>query len=351
MATYNTKSGSFTYSGNPDFRGYLASNAPEFLPYVGAGPSGNTYQDYGVNMSALKKKGGIESNYAQQSLTPEGAAKVINQLYGRYSSMSTAPQIDSANTGGGGGGYGYGYGKAVDPLAETYAGQRNDTRTRLQSAIDAYNNLFGRLQNVYSEQVNTLKKGYGEQRNKLQNTYQDTANKLTGAYQAKGLGDSSFAANAQNSATNNYQTDLSTIGTNEQKSMSDAGAKYNTARAQYESAKSGYQDYLNRIGSFGGSELNSIINSAQLGLQSAAQAQAGTGTQAENIQAIQNIAPVQMDASQIQTQLQNLQNSGTTDSVKNAIAKGYITQVAGGNKDQESYWTDYYNTLKTTGKV
>ena len=351
MATYKTNRGSFNYSGNPDFRGYLAANASEFLPYVGAGPSGNTYQDYGINMKALNKAGGLNSNYAQQSLTPAGVRSTINKLYSQYAGIMGGTPIETSASAGGGGGYGYGGYGASNPLAETYAGQRNDTRNRLQAAINAYNSLAGVAQTAYADQANKLRTSYQGQRDKLKNTLETTANNLTSAYQARGLGDSSFAANAQNSALNNYNTDLTNVQNNENQSISDLGSKLQTARAQYEAAKSGYQDFLNRIGTFGGSELGSIMNQAQLGMQNAAQAQAGMGTQSENIAAITGVAPKQLDTSQLQSQLQSIQNSGTSDFAKNAIARGMIKQATAGNPDQETYWTDYYNKLSTTGKA
>lgn len=71
MASYN-------YSGNNDFRGYIASNYKPLLGFVG--------NDGGINWSALNKAGGVDlyngnaiGNHA--SYNTEGTAKLVNKLY------------------------------------------------------------------------------------------------------------------------------------------------------------------------------------------------------------------------------------------------------------------------------
>ena len=302
-----------------------------------------------------KQQGARDPNYQYPSLVPYSTSYISNNknlqdianTNPNYTQAAQAQyQINQNASDGGGGG-----GASANPTAEAYAGQRQAVQDKLSALINAYNSLTGSAERAYATKAEDLRKQYGGQRQKFANTLSDTANSLTSAYQAKGLGDSSFAANAQNAAINNYNTDISNINQAEQSGLGQLGQALQSARGQYEAAKSTYQDYLNNLGNYGGQDLSNIMGSAETGLQNAAQAQAGMGSQADYINAINSVAPQQLSPTALQTQLQTLQNSGTSDFAKSAIAKGLISQATGGNPEQQTYWTDYFNSLKTTGKA
>lgn len=78
MASYN-------YSGNNDFRGYLAGDATRSwaLDYAG--------NDGGVNMDKLNKAGGVsrayQANGSPVSALPSAASKIIQDLYRQYTGL------------------------------------------------------------------------------------------------------------------------------------------------------------------------------------------------------------------------------------------------------------------------
>ena len=308
---------------------------------------GGAIQNPQLNYTGSFNPANMYANYKQPGGSFVAARSAAST--GGNNTQDTTPQSLYGN--GSGDGSGGGGSSTTDPMAELYGGQRQSVQNKLSSLINAYNTLTGSAEQAYKTQAENLRKDYGRQRQKVGDLYQQTANTLTGAYQAKGLGDSSFSANAQNSALNNYNTGLSDVNQAETTGLSKIGQALQTARGQYEAAKSTYQDYLNNLGNYGGQDLSNIMGAAETGLQNAATTQAGMGSQADYINAINSVAPVQVSPTALQTQLQTLQNSGTTDFVKSQMAKGLINQATGGNPEQQSYWTDYFNTLKTTGKA
>lgn len=71
---------SYSYSGNNDFRGYVAANAKPLLGFVG--------NDGGVNWDALNKAGGVDINSGQNlgSYGTQATASLVKKLYSQYSS-------------------------------------------------------------------------------------------------------------------------------------------------------------------------------------------------------------------------------------------------------------------------
>lgn len=75
---------SYSYSGNNDFRGYIAANYKPLLGFVG--------NDGGVNWNALNKAGGVDlyqGNSADKwgSYTTGGTADLVNKLYKGWQGM------------------------------------------------------------------------------------------------------------------------------------------------------------------------------------------------------------------------------------------------------------------------
>lgn len=148
--------GSFSYIGNPDFRGYIAANAPEFLPFVG--------NDGGINQAALNKAGGVEDDQLKQSLNVAGAANAINGLYSTFNNFGYSP---NASSGGGGSSS-----SSSDPNAVAYY---NDVISQLQSELGAaqgeqatglnnINNAFNQSNNELNQSESAAESGYNTSR-------------------------------------------------------------------------------------------------------------------------------------------------------------------------------------------
>lgn len=94
MAVQTTASG-MSYVGNPDFRGYVAANAPQYLSLVG--------NDGGVNQNALANYGTINQQGAgpEEQQRQSQATSAIQNLYSQFKGYNQG-QVLGASTGSGG---------------------------------------------------------------------------------------------------------------------------------------------------------------------------------------------------------------------------------------------------------
>jgi len=315
-------------------------------------------QNYGAtsqparNQSSLgvtRNYGGMQGGNAnlQPTITAQQLQPAVSPMNGSFGGGTSNPSAGGGASSRSAGGYGYAQ-APVDP----YAQQRQDVLNKLQVAQSAYDALTGAVQGQYATQAKNLKSKFAAGKENLNNQYQTSANTLTGAYQAKGLGDSSFAGNAQDLATKSYNTSLGDLNQQEQAGLGQIGQGLQTARAKYEAAKSLLGREMGNVGAYDASGLQSLSNQTDTILSNIAQEQAGLGSQEQNVAALTNAEPaIKTSTAQLQSNLQSIINSGAPDFAKNAIAKGLISQAVAGSPDQASYWNDYYAKLSTTGKV
>ena len=138
-----------------NFRAYLQQYAPQYLGYVGAGPTGNVTDSYGINRPALQNAVGSNFNNVTQD---------INKYYTAYWNARSGSGSTGGSTGGSGGG-GYGYTSGV-----------NDPSTLAQYDI-GIQNLQGALGNLEGQRTS----GYSEVNAKLQDALTTLLNARTQA--------------------------------------------------------------------------------------------------------------------------------------------------------------------------
>lgn len=160
MATATAANGqTFTYSGNPDFRGYVAANAPQYLPFVG--------NDGGINSAALKA-----------ATTDNAGNSVISSGVGDYNGATGKIQnlVNTFN----------GFGGVAAPSGDSgggaIAGQAQSALTTALSALQASN---AQVEAQKSQQNNVLNSNQATQANTYGNTLtknaQDFETAATGA--------------------------------------------------------------------------------------------------------------------------------------------------------------------------
>lgn len=297
----------------------------------------STYSSSNLQGGTYNPQKAVGAQYLQPTYNPQ------SQTVNRQAAPALTP---AASTTGGG------TATRAAAVVDTAALQRAGIQNKINAIMGAYDALAGKGSTFYTDQANQLRQQISQNKEKYNNAFQQSANQITGAYQARGLGDSSFAANAQNTALNSYNTDIANLNTQEKTGLSKIGAAYEALKSKIDAARSTYRNYLDKLGTYGAADLTALDTNLTTGLQDVAAQQGQLGTQAENLASIQGITPTPTQgSSEIQKFLADLQNSGTTDMAKNAIAKGYIAQAVGNNPDQQTYWNDYFNSLKTTGKV
>lgn len=241
---------------------------------------------------------------------------------------------------------GYGAGGGSVGTDALLGNLRNQAIDRIHSIQSAYDALTNSLQASVQDKIGQNNQNYDNQTKQLTNTYQDTANQLTGQYQAHGLGDSSYAGNAQDSASKSYNDNLTAINTDRNNTLAQLGQTLQQGRAQYDTGKNSYNDYLNNIGNYGAGDLQTLLSNFGQTQQDLSTQQAGQGTQAQYLQAVQGINPAaNQGTSQLTAQLQQLANSSTPQFAKNTIAQGLISQAGQTDPNATSYWQNYFKQL------
>lgn len=256
-------------------------------------------------------------------------------------------------TGVGSGPYSGSGASSYDPVAaqqDALAGQlRTQVAQKIQAIQQAYDVLNAAVDTSSADKANSLRQNYGQQTSALGDTYKDTANQLTGAYAGRGLSDSSFAGNAQDSATKTYNNNLNAINQSENNDLASVGQYAQTAHAQYNAGKNGYGDTMANLGSYGAPDLQTLLGNLGQTQQQLGTEQAGLGTQGQYLQGINAIAPQQNGGSgQLQSQLQSVLSSAAPGFAKQAIGQGLINQASNGDPAQQSYWNQYFQQLQST---
>ena len=134
-----------TYIGNPDFRGFLAANDPQYLGLVGNSPtSGNSFGiNNGINGAALGSfltSQGVNSEVPGQN-PGQSTIDAINQLYNTYNAAANSGLLTPSDGSGGGDGS---------------SGSTGGGSSSSSYANPAAASLYGNLANEYTNEANTL---------------------------------------------------------------------------------------------------------------------------------------------------------------------------------------------------
>lgn len=247
----------------------------------------------------------------------------------------------------GGGAYGQDAATAQDQALA--ARLRGDITNKINTILGVYDALNQGVDATVKDKSNQLNQNYGNQRTGLNNTYSDTANQLAGNFSNRGLGDSSYNANAQDSATRTYNTNLQSIQNAQNSDLANLGQFANSAHAGYNAGKSSVSGLGSQLGNYGSADLQSLYNNLGSQEQQLAVERGGQGTQGQFIQAVNGINPVQNGGvADLQGQLQSVLSSAAPGFAKQAIGQGLITQATSGDPAQQSYWNTYFNQLQQT---
>lgn len=332
---------------------------------VGAGAVGaGTAYDYltpGKGSSSVTKLGKNITNPNVTLSNPAGLLASNNQAFtgtGAYgaspstaggsngTSNASAVYDPSAVYGSGYGSSASGYGAGGTAQVNPEAALISSIQGKIGSIQSAYDALTGSLQSAAGDQANQVNQNYDTQNTQLGNTYKDTANQLVGQYQAHGLGDSSYAGNAQDSANQTYQTNLQSIANNRNSDLAKIGQALQQGLAQNNAGKNSLTPVWNNLGQYSDADLQNLSNQYDAQIQDLAAQQGGSGTQAQYLNTIKSVAPTQnQGTTQLQTQLQQLANSATPTFAKNTIAQGLINQAGQTDPNSQSYWANYFKTL------
>lgn len=211
---------------------------------------------------------------------------------------------------------------AAGPDLSSY---KNDVQSRIGQLQNMYSQLFGTVDQNVADQRANYDKGYNTQQQQLGTDYQNSLGQLGQQYAGRGLADSSYLGDAQNQASQTYNTSLDSLNQNRDAAYANLG-KFATTEKQQLGAG---QQQLGQIDLGQYTDPTALLNlrgqlDQQLsGLQGTA---AGLGTNAAYQSALQSATPAatQQGSAQLAAQLQKLKASGASSLVTNQIAQGLI---------------------------
>lgn len=320
--------------------------------HVVAQPVGWTARAVGSAQNLLPGQGDSTLNQIGRAIT-NPTINGMNVLYQGADKLPSQPM-----SGGGGGSTGVLGASTYDAYAQDAGGAglggapaidtayRNDLANKIQSIISAYDSLTSGVDTVANDAINRYNQDYQTQYSDLQNEFAKTGNQLAGMYGARGLADSSYYGNAQDEAKNTYNSNAQSLLSQRDQNLASIGQQTMAAKAGYSSGRQQYADILGNLNSYDQTGLNNLgaaLPGAMAGVQ---QAQAGQGTQADYLRAIQGLPALQNSgASQLQAQLQKLAGTNAPAFAKNQIAQGIINQAQAQDPAQGSYWQDFWQQI------
>jgi len=281
-AQIQTSPSGMTYSGNQDFRGYLAANAPQYLDFVGKGATNNDYTSFGVNQGALNQ-------YASKNGTDAGTVNQnVQALYDQYNSYGKGGSMGAS-----GGGTSTGVTGTVSPTGlDTTA-----TNQLIQGIKGSYDTSIASYQNQLQ---NTLPQNYTTDVANLQN-YSNAQSKL-------------------NSDTTQGQ--LNTFG----QQQANTTASQNLSLAQLaDSIRSQNQGFQNQLGIAGAGSSSAVgMGEYALGRQKA------MGQSSINLNAAENNAVIQQQINAAIAQGQDVQGvlKAQTSQSLQSLTEQYQQNVA-----------------------
>lgn len=241
-APVQTAASGLSYSGNPDFRGYLAANDPSLLSFVGGGSTGNDTTSYGLNPTA-------EAAYAKsQNENTNTVAEQVQQLFDTY--------LGYGGTGGSGSGSGSGSSSSsssyANPAAASlYGNLAGEYENEVNTLEGEEPTLEGNINNAYNTSVSEQNQAEGNEQNQnnqqRQSTFgtidqnaNSTYNSLMALLGASGAAGSSAATfgvpqavgtntdSASNSANSTYSENENTIQESNANALADLLSQKNT---------------------------------------------------------------------------------------------------------------------------
>jgi hypothetical protein len=253
------------------------------------------------------------------------------------STGGSAPQVLGANTGLYTDGSG---GAQADPnLDPTHiAALRGNIQQLLGQFSDAFNSVFGKVDQLAANKANELRQNYDVQKGTLQNTYGDTSQGINNALSARNVLNSSYTAGQQGTALKAFNDSMTGLNQSENQDLANVGQFATQQKAQLQAAKPAVNpnDYTSV------SDLLSVKDAVDQALGTLGVTNAGLDTNGQYVSQLNTIAPAQEAGSSVlKSQLDRLATTNAPPEAKLAIANQAISD-SGADPNQ---WLDYFQGL------
>ena len=244
-----------TYSGNDDFRGWLAAgNSAPVLFGNKFGKSGNAYNQLLLQFAG--NDGGISIN------DPE-LANYARYMYNTWSKQRNGG--GNSNGGNGGGNYGYSTSNTYNAQLAAEQARQAQRANEAQGIKDRMmgrrgefenilNEILGNIDKTYKEESSRRKETYDADSAELMNTLEQALPEIAASFAAIGGYDSSLRGYREMDAEKEHQNSQNELKREYESELGNLGAKANQARTE---ARTAYNNFMTDFDTLANTTANS----------------------------------------------------------------------------------------------
>lgn len=204
-------------------------------------------------------------------------------------------------------------------------GLRSTIGSLIGGAMDIYKNLYGGLEKQAAAQKGQLETQFGQGLGEVGKQFSTELPKIGQAYAARGAYDSTWRAGAEQTAADAYAKQIADLYKSQQEALGKIGSAYQTEKAKYGVGETALQNIQGRLADVTDlNELTALRNSIESKIGELQTAQAGMGTQPENIAATQALQGMSDKFAQVSKTIQTIVQGQAPAMLKKSIAENII---------------------------
>jgi len=318
------------------------------IAYGTAGPWKKDYYDLANKM--ISAQAGYVGPYSPENYA--GANRVINQALGE---TGGAPVSTSVGTGGGdasGGGGGYDPVAAKAAADAARAGQLRGEVTNIANTIKGlFDQRYGQVDASGRDQTGKLQTRLADETGDVTRQVDSNVGQAGGAFAARGTRDSSDYGNTVDDIKEGGQKQIKDLGQEFQDNVAKIAQWVSSQKAGFDAQKGGLDSVLSHLAEETSPDnLMSIRNTLEGRLADVRGQAADNNTTAQNMSALESIAPSSTRAQSLKTTLASIIGGNTDSQTKSAIAGSLIANSGLAQSEQDKLLSAFNADLGTNDK-
>jgi len=244
-------------------------------------------------------------------------------------------------------------GAAVDPAAAKAAADqakaaalRGDVTNLVQSVKNIFQSRYGLIDKAAAEQAGKLEKRFGEESGDVTEQVTSENNTAGASFAGRGTRDSSDYGNTVDTIKAGGEKQIRDLGTELAENKGKIGAYAEGEKTKLRAEGNGYDNVVAHLAeSTDPAELQSIRNTIESRLAALNAGEGAAATEAQNISALNTIAPATARGVQLQTTLAKVIGGNAEPAVKNAIGAALISQSGLSADEQQKFLQGFQTDL------
>ena len=249
---------------------------------------------------------------------------------------------------------------AVDPAAAAAAAKaaadaakagalRGEITNLVNSVKDIFNQRYGQVDAAAGEQTGKLNERFATESADVTQQVEAENQKIGAAHASGGSFDSSYRGNNVDTVTTGGKNQIRDMGIDLQDALATIAGFVTTQKGSFDAEKGGMEKVLGRLAETTDlGELTSLRNEIDNKITTLNSGQAGYNTVAQNMQALEGIAPTSSRAVQLKTTLSQILAGNADKSQKAAIGQKLISSAGLTPEEQQALLTGFQGSLAAT---